>query len=60
MRKHKRTFRIVPVNTADEEIWNEYWKDKKPEEKLNAGERTVRGVRASQRLQRVFRTSKRT
>lgn len=59
MKKEKRSFRIVKAELPDDVLWKEFWKNKTPEDKLNAGELIIRGGRATQRLQRIFRTAKR-
>ncbi|MBM4172686.1 MAG: hypothetical protein FJ214_12510 [Ignavibacteria bacterium] len=65
--KRKKIFDVINVNIPDEVIWEEYWKDKSPVEKLEAAEKLrdlfyskKKGKNASQRLQRIFRIAERT
>lgn len=58
--KKVRIFRIVDADFPDEKIWEEFWKDKTPEEKMNAAEEIIRGGNATPRLQRIFRVVERT
>lgn len=67
MKKGKRNFRIINADTPDEIIWEEFWKNKSPQEKLDAAEQlrtkifSVGGKkRVAQRLQRIFRVAERT
>jgi hypothetical protein len=57
--KLKRIFRTVNSKIPDEQLWVDFWKDKTPEEKLNAAEIIIRGGDVTSRLQRVFRVIKR-
>ena len=62
-----KVFKTVSVDLPDEVLWEEYWKDKTPVEKLESTE-TLRnlfylkqkGKNATQRLQRIFRVAERT
>ena len=62
-----KVFKTVSVDLPDEVLWEEYWKDKTPVEKLESTEKLrnlfylkQKGKNATQRLQRIFRVAERT